>query len=393
MSQTDLRSLADQAWTFVESNRLREAEALFVRICELDADDAEAWMMRGSIQGELGEFDPAIQCLERALALDPGYADAHLNLGKIRLKQDQLEQALAHCQKAVECDREFAGAWMLLSAVQAQLGRWVEAEQSCREALARKSDDPRAIEHLTRVTHAVQEQQRQLAHLSKTPPIFVLGIPRSGTSMITGALHLCGAWIGETVPGGPSNPEGFFENVALRERVLKPMLERQGADPLGVRSLPDLDRLMPLPDFKNDVLRHLMREGYPGDERVWLYKDCKLALLWPLWREAFPDARWVIVRRPLEDIVRSCLRTRFMSQHSLDPDFWRSWISEYERRLEALKSSGVWWREVESQAAVLSSLDPIRSLVDDLDLKWNEQAVRAFIKPQHWHTSTSTPVS
>ena len=348
-------------------------------------------MMRGSIHGEFSEFDPAVACLEQAIALDPNYADAYLNLGKIRLKQDQFESALAYCQKAVKCDREFTEAWILLSAVEAQLGHWAEAELSCREALARKPGDPHVIEHLTRVTYAVQQQQQpqQLSRLSKTPPIFVLGIPRSGTSMITGALHLCGAWIGATVPGGPSNPEGFFENVALRERVLKPMLEHQGADPLGVRALPELDRLTPLPELKQEVLRHLAQENYPGGDWAWLYKDCKLTLVWPVWRAAFPDARWIIVRRPPEDIVRSCLRTRFMNQHSLDPDFWRSWIGEYERRLEALKSSGVWWREIDSHAAVTSDLDPIRSLVNDLGLKWDEPSVRAFIKPQHWHASSA----
>lgn len=392
MSQTEIRSLTDQAWALVESNHLREAQELFTRLCELDEADAEAWMMRGSIQGELGEFDPAIACLERALALDPNYADAYLNLGKIRLKQDQLEPALAHCQKAVECDREFAEAWMFLSAVQAQLGRWVEAEQTCREALVHKPGDPRALEQLTRIAHTLLTQQKEFAHLSKTPPIFVLGIPRSGTSMIAGALHLCGAWIGATVPGGPSNPEGFFENVALRERVLKPMLERQGADPLGVRALPELDRLTPLPELKNEVLRHLAQENYSGGDRAWLYKDCKLTLVWPIWRAAFPDARWIIVRRPAEDIVRSCLRTRFMNQHSLDPDFWRAWIGEYEKRLEALKSSGVWWREIDSHEAVTSDLDPIRSLANDLGLKWDDRAVRAFVKPQYWH-ATDVPAS
>ena len=32
-------------------------------------------------------------------------------------------------------------------------------------------------------------------------PIFVLGLARSGTSLIAGALKTCGAWLGRTVPG------------------------------------------------------------------------------------------------------------------------------------------------------------------------------------------------
>lgn len=386
MSSVASQNLLDEAWALVENNRLREALEAFRRVCEIDETEAEAWMMRGSIHGDLGETESAIVCLHRAIAIDPTYSDAHLHLGKIKLHQGMLDEALEGCRKATECDPGFVEAWLLLSAVQAQAGNWVEAGQTCRQALVCNPGDPRALEQLGRISQ-VLTKQNDLDGLQKTSPIFVLGIPRSGTSMIAGALHRCGAWIGATVPGGPSNPEGFFENVMLRERVLKPMLDHQGADPLGVRRLPGLDGLKLQPSLRGDVLRQIAVENYPGGGQAWLYKDCKLSLVWPLWRDAFPDARWVIVRRPAEDIVRSCLRTSFMNQHSFDPEFWRGWVREYEKRLEALKSSGVWWREIDSHDAVVSDLTPIRSLVQDLGLQWNEHAVRGFIKPQHWHAA------
>jgi hypothetical protein len=77
-----------------------------------------------------------------------------------------------------------------------------------------------------------------------------------------------------------------------------------------------------------------------------------------------------------------------MNQHSFDPDFWRTWVKQYEQRLEALKSSGVWWREIDSHDAV-SDMNSLRTLVEDLGLQWNEPAVRSFIKPQHWHAQAS----
>ena len=384
MPPANTQTLTDEAWTLVESGRLREALVIFKRVIELNEAEVEAWMMCGSIHGDLGETQLALVCLERAIALDPDYADAYLHLGKIRLNQGQLDQAIKDCRKATECDQEYIEAWLLLSAIQAQQGNWDEAEQSCRKALIHNPAEQRAVQQLTRIIQAVM-RQNDLASLEKTPPIFVLGIPRSGTSMIAGALYHCGAWIGATVPGGPSNPEGFFEHVMLRERVLKPMLIHQGADALGVRILPGLDRLTPQPELKDAVLRQLAIEKYPGGGQAWLYKDCKLSLVWPLWHEAFPTARWVIVRRPVEDIVRSCLRTTFMRQHSFDPEFWRGWVKQYEERLEALKSSGVWWREIDSHNAVVSDMKPLQALVRDLDLQWNESAVRSFIKPQHWH--------
>lgn len=67
-------------------------------------------------------------------------------------------------------------------------------------------------------------------------PLFVLGLPRSGTSMIAGAISICGAWTGSTVPGGsPENPKGFFEHTVIREHVTKKILINIECDPLGVR--------------------------------------------------------------------------------------------------------------------------------------------------------------
>ena len=72
-------------------------------------------------------------------------------------------------------------------------------------------------------------------------PIFVLGLPRSGTSLITGSLSICGAWIGSTFPGDANNPEGFFEHITIRENVTKNILKQLlGCDPLGVRKLPPI---------------------------------------------------------------------------------------------------------------------------------------------------------
>ena len=69
-------------------------------------------------------------------------------------------------------------------------------------------------------------------------PVFVTGLPRSGTSMVAGLLGLSGLWLGHTVPGGQENIRGFFENVILRERVQKEILRQGRFDPLGVQRLP-----------------------------------------------------------------------------------------------------------------------------------------------------------
>jgi hypothetical protein len=215
-------------------------------------------------------------------------------------------------------------------------------------------------------------------------PILVTGVPRSGTSLVAGLLATAGAWVGETVPGGRANPRGFFENRVLRDRGNKVLLEELGGDPFGVRSLPPLAALAPRPDLARWVLEEIAAQGYLG-ERPWLFKDPKLCLLWPVWRRAFPTARWIVVRRPAADVVASCLRTPFLSYHSRDPTFWEEFVGHYQARLDALTLSGVWWRELTPQHLFAGDLTELEAVVHELGLDWDPGASRAFLLPAAWH--------
>ena len=83
------------------------------------------------------------------------------------------------------------------------------------------------------------------------------------------------------------------------------------------------------------------------------------------------------------------MRTDFMRYHSTDPDFWSRWIDEYRHRLECLKQSGAWWREIETTDLLEGDFSTLHSLVNDLGLGWNEEGVRGFIRPQYWHDANS----
>ena len=215
-------------------------------------------------------------------------------------------------------------------------------------------------------------------------PILVTGLPRSGTSLVAGSLASCGAFTGRTVGPSDANPKGFFENEFLREEIVKRLLSTLSCDPLGVTRLPDTQSLCPVDGLDRAVLAALSAEGYDGNG-PWLFKDAKLSLLWPLWRHAFPRARWVLVRRERSDVIDSCLRTPFMVQHSRERDFWERFIDEYEQRLAALKQSGAWWREIRPHELVTGDLRPLRTLAEQAGLSWRETPVREFVSPRHWH--------
>ena len=213
-------------------------------------------------------------------------------------------------------------------------------------------------------------------------PILVTGFPRSGTSLTAGILARGGVWSGNTVPGNKHNEKGYFENVALREQVVKPILSGLGCDPLGIRRLPGLASIPSMPFLRRLVLHSIRSEGYIGD-RPWMYKGAKLTLIWPVWAAAFPAAEWVVVRRPPTEVVRSCLRTPFMAQHSTDPEFWTSAISAYDERLAALAGTHQ-VHEIMAKELLAHKFDRVRSLFDRVGIPWNEGVACRLVDKGLW---------
>lgn len=215
-------------------------------------------------------------------------------------------------------------------------------------------------------------------------PVLVTGLPRSGTSMVAGLLGLSGLWLGHTVPGGQENIRGFFENVILRERVQKEILRQGGFDPLGVRQLPPSVWHPIIKSLRTVVATALGAQQYDG-RQTWGFKDAKLTLTWRVWRDHFPLARWVIVRRSSDEIIASCLRTSFMKQHSGDPAFWRQFVADYLERLGTLQQEVGWSRVIAAGDVAAGRFDDLEGLVGELGLAWRPEAMHAFIAPEHWN--------
>lgn len=206
--------------------------------------------------------------------------------------------------------------------------------------------------------------------------IFITGLPRSGTSVTCRALQALGVDFGtERSLAKPTkhNPTGFMENLAVRQDTVKPILETLGADPKGQGPLPP--RRLQIEQWDTDAVRDRVLEQL---EEAEAYKDAKLVLLWSLWVAAFPEARWVIVRRDREAVVRSCLRTSFMRRFETEAD-WNEWADEYEARRDDLSGSV-------DHVSVEPGPDPdcFRPLADFLGAQWTDKAARVFRK-EAWH--------
>lgn len=169
--------------------------------------------------------------------------------------------------------------------------------------------------------------------------ILVTGCARSGTSVTTHILKNLGAYLGRD-----DDVNEFYENTAIREGVVKPHLASLGADPRGQGVLPSIGDVAPL-----DGLREAVEMRFAFGAEPFAYKDAKLSLVWPAWAEAFPHARWVVVRRERDEIVDSCIRTHFMDHWGDDRDAWGRWVDANNERLDQvvgeLGAVEVWPRE------------------------------------------------
>lgn len=196
--------------------------------------------------------------------------------------------------------------------------------------------------------------------------IFVTGCARSGTTLITRMLEACGANLGEV--------GGLAEHMPFKEKVLKPYLRRNNADPLGQNPLPNTEALTPYDTLRADT--DALTEG------VDMIKDVKTALIWPRMVEAYPDAKWLFVYRDPKKIAQSCMRTSFMRAYGTEAE-WVTWAEEYHRLCEDLSRVADTHMVVTSD--VIADVEEFRETVEWLGFEFDPDAVRKCIKKSKWH--------
>jgi len=204
--------------------------------------------------------------------------------------------------------------------------------------------------------------------------------------MVAGIVSLCGAFGGKL--SGPTryNQSGMFENREIRSYLVKKWLTGERYDTMGQRPLPDIGRCKDVApkmaeSWQVNVENIMRKHGYVRGP--WFYKGSMMCFMWPIWALAFPEARWLIVRRDDEEIARSCLRTGFMRAFR-DLTGWLWWVGEHKDRFQEMAEAGLMIREVWAEKIVRGELREIREAINWLGLNWNEKAVIDFVAPGLW---------
>lgn len=129
--------------------------------------------------------------------------------------------------------------------------------------------------------------------------IFVMGMHRSGTSMVTGILKLCGMNVGNNLlMGARDNPKGHFEDRRFLN-INNDLLIKNGGKwhnpPINVTYQKMRNRMLgflELPEWKTELVG---------------WKDPRSCITFPLWhRLIYPEKiKVVYVYRPIQEIARS----------------------------------------------------------------------------------------
>lgn len=140
-------------------------------------------------------------------------------------------------------------------------------------------------------------------------PIGIIGMHRSGTSLVARLLNVAGLFLGDEsalLPASEFNEAGHWEHISfidINERLLSAFGGDWSDPPLLPAGWLQLDEVRLLLAEASEFVAETFSAYQP-----WGWKDPRTTLVLPFWHELLPDTRWIIcVRNPL-DVVDSLRR-------------------------------------------------------------------------------------
>ena len=190
-------------------------------------------------------------------------------------------------------------------------------------------------------------------------PILITGCPRSGKTMIAQILQIAGVSFGKT-----------------DKMMLNPDIDQLVR---GLMQMNDGSSDMYIPQNWNAKVSAVF-DQQAGNARNLGIKHSGIANTWPVWKYAFPDAKVVIVRRRIGDIVSSCMKTKYMTQCSTQQE-WLELMRDYEEKFAQMVLSEMNCKVVWPHRMAYGDYGQIYELLEWLGLSWKSE-ILTFIDPK-----------
>jgi hypothetical protein len=160
--------------------------------------------------------------------------------------------------------------------------------------------------------------------------VVVLGMHRSGTSLVAGILERLGVRMGERFrEPDVHNPDGYYEDLDWRDLNKKILRESHGSwwEPPA-----EIDVISLRGSMAGEIHGLVDQKQEDAAGQLWGFKDPRTALTIPLIHDFLPDPFYVCVRRSVPAVVQSLMRRAEARGYYESAKHWQDLVSEYERR-------------------------------------------------------------
>lgn len=278
-----------------ELGRVDDAVASYDKAIELKPDHAEVHFNRANLLKDIGDLDKAVSAYERAITIRPGFADAHRNLSAVKTYQPNDTQigAMESLMKVAETtanDRmqlgfALAKAYEDLRQFDTSFEYLLEANRLRKEELRYDLEEDQTLFAAIKNVFAGQTQVQPDAGETNAAkePVFIVGMMRSGTSLV------------EQILASHSGVHGAGELETLN-RLLATMPDKAPADIRHLRAayLDALDVLDVPETIVTDKMPLNFRwigfivSAFPGARIIHVKRD-PIATCFSIFKNYFPD--------------------------------------------------------------------------------------------------------
>jgi len=369
-----------------------EALALARRVVARQPNFAPAASLLGSILAELGSMKEALAEFRRGLALAPERVESSfniVNLAKVGSDDDALRaletalQRLSSLSVQEQCAVHFGLAKAYDDIGERDRGFAHLLEGNAVKRSRTEYDEAvtlASMEHLCRVFTAELLTRRKGWGDASTVPVFIVGMPRSGTTLV------------EQILASHRAVFGAGERTALQQQVDRLSAERLGAAPfpeavwtMGAEELCRMgaDYVDGLRSLSPDTAR--ITDKMPGN---FIY----IGLI----RLILPNARIIHVVRDPVDTCLSCFSKVFAGDHPFSYELGE--LGRYYRAYQRLMAH---WRsvlppdamlDVEYEALVQDFEPQARRIVSYCGLDWDPACLEFYKTPRPVHTASMVQV-
>lgn len=401
--------ILQNALTALTQNRVDQAEAQARTFLLANYDSAHAWYIIGLCALKRDNIFGGVAAIEKALALDPLIPEAHQNLGVAFSRIGRFDEAIAHWREAISQNPLIGECYQYLSEVKAlsvediafsaarsladngaadphqrrsaafAVAAALHSAEDFKQAFAyydlgnglagHKSDVTVERELLRRSKQVFDEELFRSLRMSgdqTTRPLFVIGMPRSGTTLVEQVLS-SHSQIGAA--GELSDLSGMVASLAKLKKGME--------YPHILSSAPKDILQKVLSDFANQYAKRLAEFDaaalYVVDKAPSNYRFLGLISL------MFPKARIIYCKRSPMDIGLSCFQANFAKGQP-----WSFSLDGIAEKLKSHEAFIEFWQQVlpnpihtvHYESLVSQTEHEARRMIDFCGLPWETQCVR-----------------